>query len=65
VVRIDRRARFLSHLLEIIETLDARGAGFRSLDDPIDITSPQGRFTFQILGVVAEFGTVEKLGVSR
>src|SRR3954470_14379703 len=55
VVRIDRLARSLSHLLEIIETLDARRAGFRSLGDPIDTTSPQGRFTLQILGAVAEF----------
>ena len=55
VVRIDRLARSLSHLLEIIEALDARGAGFRSLGDPIDTTSPQGRFTLQILGAVAEF----------
>ncbi|MFM2044175.1 MAG: hypothetical protein RLY86_2751 [Pseudomonadota bacterium] len=55
VVRIDRLARSLSHLLEIIETLDRKGAGFRSLGDPIDTTSPQGRFTLQILGAVAEF----------
>ena len=55
VVRIDRLARSLSHLLEIIEALEARGAGFRSLGDPIDTTSPQGRFTLQILGAVAEF----------
>jgi DNA invertase Pin-like site-specific DNA recombinase len=55
VVRIDRLARSLSHLLEIIEILDARRAGFRSLGDPIDTTSPQGRFTLQILGAVAEF----------
>lgn len=55
VVRIDRLARSLSHLLEIIETLDAQGAGFRSLGDPIDTTSPQGRFALQILGAVAEF----------
>ncbi|TWA84744.1 DNA invertase Pin-like site-specific DNA recombinase [Azospirillum brasilense] len=55
VVRIDRLARSLAHLLEIIEALDAQGAGFRSLGDPIDTTSPQGRFTLQILGAVAEF----------
>lgn len=55
VVRIDRLARSLSHLLEIIEALDRRGAGFRSLSDPIDTTNPQGRFTLQILGAVAEF----------
>jgi DNA invertase Pin-like site-specific DNA recombinase len=55
VVRIDRLARSLAHLLEIIEALDTRGAGFKSLGDPIDTTSPQGRFTLQILGAVAEF----------
>lgn len=55
VVRIDRLARSLSHLLEIVEGLERRGAGFRSLGDPIDTTSPQGRFTLQILGAVAEF----------
>lgn len=55
VVRIDRLARSLSHLLEIIETLEAKGAFFRSLSDPIDTASPQGKFTLQILGAAAEF----------
>ncbi|SDF36720.1 recombinase family protein [Limimaricola pyoseonensis] len=54
-VRIDRLARSLSHLLEVIETLEARDAHFRSLGDPIDTTSPQGKFTLQILGATAEF----------
>ena len=34
VVRIDRLARSLSHLLEVIERLEAKGAFFRSLQDP-------------------------------
>jgi DNA invertase Pin-like site-specific DNA recombinase len=55
VVRIDRLARSLSHLLEVIETLEAKGVHFRSLGDPIDTTSPQGKFTLQILGATAEF----------
>lgn len=55
VVRIDRLARSLSHLLHVIETLEARGAYFRSLRDHIDTGSPQGKFTLQILGAVAEF----------
>ena len=54
VVRIDRLARSVAHLLEVIETLEARGAGFRSLGDPVDTTTPQGKFTLQILGAVAE-----------
>ncbi|MCA0922598.1 recombinase family protein [Pseudooceanicola nanhaiensis] len=54
VVRIDRLARSVAHLLEVIETLERRGAGFRSLGDPVDTTTPQGKFTLQILGAVAE-----------
>jgi DNA invertase Pin-like site-specific DNA recombinase len=55
VVRIDRLARSLSHLLDIIERLEAKGAFFRSLEDPIDTASPQGKFTLQVLGAAAEF----------
>lgn len=45
VVRIDRLARSLSHLLEVIEKLEAKGAFFRSIVDAIDTASPQGKFT--------------------
>ena len=55
VVRIDRLARSLSHLLEVIERLEGKGAFFRSLQDPIDTASPQGKFTLQVLGAAAEF----------
>lgn len=55
VVRIDRLARSLSHLLEVIEQLEAKGAFFRSIQDPIDTASPQGKFTLQVLGAAAEF----------
>ena len=55
VVRIDRLARSLSHLLEVIDRLEQRGAHFRSLHDPIDTASPQGKFTLQVLGAAAEF----------
>lgn len=54
VVRLDRLARSLSHLLEVIEGLEARGASFRSLRDPIDSGSPQGKFALQVLGAAAE-----------
>ena len=55
VVRIDRLARSLSHLLQVIEQLEAKGAHFRSVQDPIDTASPQGKFTLQVLGAAAEF----------
>src|SRR3546814_5238792 len=55
VVRIDRLARSLSHLLEIVETLRAKGAYFRSINDPIDTSSAQGMLMTQMLGAFAEF----------
>lgn len=55
VVRIDRLARSLSHLLEIVEALRGKGAYFRSIHDPIDTSSPQGMLMTQMLGAFAEF----------
>ena len=54
VARIDRLARSLFHLLEVIDGLERRGIAFKSLGDPIDTTSPQGRFALQVLGAAAE-----------
>ena len=51
VARLDRLARSLSHLLSVIAELDAKGAHFKSLADPIDTTTPQGRFALQVLAV--------------
>ncbi|CAN7610751.1 recombinase family protein [Pararhizobium sp. LjRoot255] len=54
VVRLDRPARSVSHLLEVIEQLEQRGAHFRSLRDPIDTSTPQGMFSLQVLGAVVQ-----------
>lgn len=54
VVRLDRLARSVSHLLSIIQELDDKKAHFRSIRDPIDTSTPQGRFSLQVLGAVAE-----------
>ena len=54
VVRLDRLARSVSHLLEVIERLEGKGAHFRSLRDPIDTSTPQGMFSLQVLGAVAQ-----------
>lgn len=54
VVRLDRLARSVAHLLAVIEQLEAKGAHFRSLRDPIDTTTPQGMFSLQVLGAVAQ-----------
>lgn len=54
VVRLDRLARSVSHLLQVIEDLTEKGAHFRSLRDPIDTLTPQGMFSLQVLGAVAQ-----------
>ncbi|MBZ6078859.1 recombinase family protein [Microvirga puerhi] len=54
VVRLDRLARSVSHLLEVIEALQAKKAYFRSLRDPIETSTPQGMFSLQVLGAVAQ-----------
>ena len=54
VVRLDRLARSVSHLLHVIEQLEEKGAHFRSLHDPIDTSTPQGMFSLQVLGAVAQ-----------
>jgi hypothetical protein len=41
-------------MLAVIEQLEACGAYFRSLRDPIDTTTPQGMFSLQVLGAVAQ-----------
>lgn len=43
-----------SHLLAVIEQLEAAGAHFRSLRDPIDTSTAQGMFSLQVLGAVAQ-----------
>lgn len=55
VWKLDRLARSLKDLVEVVHDLDARGAGFRSLTEAIDTTSSGGRLVFHIFGALAEF----------
>ncbi|WP_041375772.1 recombinase family protein [Polymorphum gilvum] len=55
VWKLDRLSRSLMDLLRIMERLDAAAAGFRSLTEAIDTTTPAGRMMMQMLGSVAEF----------
>src|SRR6516165_8232804 len=56
VTRLDRLARSTRDLLNVLATVADRGAGFRSLADPmIDTTSPHGRLILAVLGALAEF----------
>lgn len=54
VWKIDRLARSLRDLLDIMETLRESGCSFRSLTEPIDTSTSMGVFVLQILGAVAQ-----------
>lgn len=54
VVRLDRLARSVNHLLVTLEDLKKRGVHFRSLCDPIDTTTPRGIFSLRVLRSVVE-----------
>lgn len=55
VWKLDRLSRSLKDLLSIMEKIDSAGAGFRSLTEAIDTTTPAGRMMMQMVGVFAEF----------
>lgn len=54
VWKLDRLARSLRDLLQILEKLRANGCAFRSLTEPVDTTSSIGEFMLQVLGAVAQ-----------
>ncbi len=55
VTKYDRLARSLKDLLEIVETIREHGAGFRSLAEDIDTTTPAGRLVFHVFASIAQF----------
>lgn len=55
VWRLDRLGRSLKHLLQLVEELDGRGVGFRSLVESMDTSSSGGRLVFSVFGALAEF----------
>ena len=55
VTKYDRLARSLKDLLDIVEQIKAQGAGFRSLAEDIDTTTPAGRLVFHVFASIAQF----------
>ncbi|WP_299616392.1 recombinase family protein [uncultured Tateyamaria sp.] len=55
VTKYDRLARSLKDLLEIVEAIRECGAGFRSLAEDIDTTTPAGRLVFHVFASIAQF----------
>jgi site-specific DNA recombinase len=55
VYRVDRLARSVRGLAQIVEELDEAGVAFRSATEPFETATPGGRMFVQMLGVFAEF----------
>jgi len=55
VWKLDRLSRSLKDLLHLMERIQGAGAGFRSLTEAIDTTTPAGRMMMQMVGSFAEF----------
>jgi len=55
VWKLDRLGRSLADLVETVQTLAARGIGFRSLQEQLDTTSSSGKLIFHLFAALAEF----------
>ena len=56
VTRLDRLARSTRDLLNTLDVIAKRGAGFKSLADTwADTTTPHGRLMLTVIGGLAEF----------
>lgn len=57
ITRLDRLARSLVDLRQIVDMLTEKGVGFRCLQQHIDTTTSEGRLMLNLLGAFAEFET--------
>jgi DNA invertase Pin-like site-specific DNA recombinase len=55
VSRLDRFARSLSDLFQLLDQLASKGVAFQCIHQSIDTSSSTGKLTLAILGAVAEF----------
>jgi len=57
VWKLDRLARNLNDLTQLVQTLEDKGASLEILDQKIDTNTASGKAFLQMLGVFAEFET--------
>ena len=57
VTRVDRLARSIGDLQDIVRTLKARGVTLAATEQPIDTSTAAGKAFFDMLGVFAQFET--------
>jgi DNA invertase Pin-like site-specific DNA recombinase len=55
VWRLDRLGRTLKQLIELINELNDKDVGFKSITENIDTTTSRGKLVFHIFGALAEF----------
>jgi DNA invertase Pin-like site-specific DNA recombinase len=55
VWRLDRLGRSLKHLIELVNELEQRKIGLRSLTESMDTTTSGGKLIFHIFGALSEF----------
>lgn len=55
VWRLDRLGCSLTHLIKIVQRLEAAGVGLRSLTEGIDTTTANGHLLFRLFGALAGF----------
>ena len=53
--KLDRLARSLKDLVDLVNLIQEKGASFLSLNDQIDTNSAHGKFTFHVFAALAEF----------
>ena len=57
VTRVDRLARSIADLQDIVRALKEKGATLKATEQPIDMTTAAGKCFLDMLGVFAEFET--------
>jgi site-specific DNA recombinase len=55
VVRVDRLARRITLLYELLESFETAGVVLRSATEPFDTSGPMGRMLLGLLGILAQF----------
>ena len=53
--KLDRLGRSIRDLINLVNEIQDKGAGLKSLNDSIDTTTPQGKLTFHLFASLAEF----------
>src|SRR5216683_1182741 len=57
ITRIDRLARSIGDLQDIVRSIKAKGASLKATEQPIDTSTAAGKAFLDMLGVFAEFET--------